>query len=181
VPTYLKTERGLSVVGTGGCLTFLIPGAFIGYLTGGHLTDRLGRHRNIWLFALLSAVCILAYANVPSGADALLLVLGFPLGFCMSAVFSGFGSYLSELYPAVVRGTGQGFTYNTGRAVGAVFPTTVGFLADSWGVGGALGGPRRSRRGRGKDSVTTTTRIRLLPPRWTWPRRCGSFRPGNVP
>ncbi|MFE7646695.1 MFS transporter [Streptomyces phaeoluteigriseus] len=138
VPTYLKSERGLSVVNTGGYLTFLISGAFLGYLTGGHLTDRLGRRRNIWLFALLSAVCILAYANIPSGADTLLLILGFPLGFCMSAIFSGFGSYLSELYPTAVRGTGQGFTYNTGRAVGAVFPTTVGFLADSWGVGGAL-------------------------------------------
>ncbi|CAM5477808.1 MFS transporter [Streptomyces fumanus] len=138
VPTYLKDERGLSVVGTGGYLTFLISGAFIGYLTGGHLTDRLGRRRNIWLFALLSAVCVLAYANIPAGADTLLLVLGFPLGFCMSAIFSGFGSYLAELYPTAVRGTGQGFTYNTGRAVGAVFPTAVGFLADSWGVGGAL-------------------------------------------
>ncbi|MDQ0989726.1 MFS transporter [Streptomyces sp. V3I7] len=138
VPTYLKSERGLSVVGTGGYLTFLISGAFIGYLTGGYLTDRLGRRRNIWLFALLSALCILVYANIPSGANTLLLVLGFPLGFCMSAIFSGFGSYLSELYPTAVRGTGQGFTYNTGRAVGAVFPTLVGFLADSWGVGGAL-------------------------------------------
>ncbi|MFD0313662.1 MFS transporter [Streptomyces flavalbus] len=138
VPTYLKTERDLSVVGTGGYLTFLISGAFIGYLTGGYLTDRLGRRRNIWLFALLSALCILAYANLPSGANTLLLVLGFPLGFCMSAIFSGFGSFLSELYPTAVRGTGQGFTYNTGRAIGAVFPTTVGFLADSWGVGGAL-------------------------------------------
>ncbi|MEH0421772.1 MFS transporter [Streptomyces sp. B21-083] len=138
VPTYLKTERGLSVVGTGTYLTFLISGAFIGYLTGGYLTDRIGRKRNIWLFAVLSALCILAYANIPNGSNTLLLVLGFPLGFCMSAIFSGFGSYLSELYPTAVRGTGQGFTYNTGRAVGAVFPTTVGFLADSWGVGGAL-------------------------------------------
>ncbi|MDX2540655.1 MFS transporter [Streptomyces sp. WI04-05B] len=138
VPTYLKTERGLSVVGTGTYLTFLISGAFIGYLTGGYLTDRIGRRRNIWLFAVLSALCILAYANIPNGSNTLLLVLGFPLGFCMSAIFSGFGSYLSELYPTAVRGTGQGFTYNTGRAVGAVFPTTVGFLADSWGVGGAL-------------------------------------------
>ncbi|MEU0211163.1 MFS transporter [Streptomyces canus] len=138
VPTYLKSDRGLSVVGTGGYLTFLISGAFLGYLTGGYLTDRLGRRRNIWLFALLSAVCIVAYGNIPSGADTWLLVLGFPLGFCMSAIFSGFGSYLSELYPTAVRGSGQGFTYNAGRAVGAVFPTTVGFLADSWGVGGAL-------------------------------------------
>jgi hypothetical protein len=37
-----------------------------------------------------------------------------------------------------VRGAGQGFTYNVGRGVGAFFPTLVGFLAGSWGVGGAL-------------------------------------------
>ncbi|WP_411978250.1 MFS transporter [Streptomyces scopuliridis] len=138
VPTYLKTERGLTVVGTGGYLTFLITGAFTGYLTGGYLTDRLGRKKNIAIFAVLSVVAILAYINIPAGADGLLLVLGFPLGFCMSAIFSGFGSFLSELYPTAVRGTGQGFTYNTGRAVGALFPTLVGFLATSWGVGGAL-------------------------------------------
>lgn len=138
VPTYLKTERGLTVVGTGGYLAFLISGAFVGYLTGGYLTDRIGRKNNIALFAALSAAGILAYTNIPSGANGLLLVLGFPLGFCMSAIFSGFGSYLSELYPAAVRGTGQGFTYNSGRAVGAFLPTLVGFLSDSWGVGGAL-------------------------------------------
>ncbi|MEU6707381.1 MFS transporter [Streptomyces wuyuanensis] len=138
VPTYLKSERGLTVVGTGGYLAFLISGAFIGYLTGGYLTDVLGRKKNIALFAVLSAGCILAYTNIPAGADGLLLVLGFPLGFCMSAIFSGFGSFLAELYPTAVRGTGQGFTYNTGRAVGAFFPTLVGFLAGSWGVGGAL-------------------------------------------
>ncbi|MBT2367687.1 MFS transporter [Streptomyces sp. ISL-10] len=138
VPTYLKTERGLTVVGTGGYLAFLISGAFIGYLTGGYLTDRIGRKNNITLFAVLSAAGIVAYTGIPSGADSLLLVLGFPLGFCMSAIFSGFGSYLSELYPTAVRGTGQGFTYNSGRAVGAFLPTLVGFLSDSWGVGGAL-------------------------------------------
>lgn len=138
VPTFLKSERGLSVVDTGGYLAFLISGAFIGYLTGGCLTDVLGRKRNIVLFAFLSAVSILAYTNIPEGADGLLLALGFPLGFCMSAIFSGFGSYLSELFPTAVRGTGQGFTYNAGRGLGAVFPTLVGFLADSWGVGGAL-------------------------------------------
>ncbi|MFJ3902429.1 MFS transporter [Streptomyces sp. NPDC090025] len=138
VPTFLKTERGLTVVGTGGYLTFLISGAFIGYLTGGHLTDRLGRKKNIALFAVLSAVAVLAYTRIPDGANGLLLVLGFPLGFCMSAIFSGFGSFLAELYPTAVRGTGQGLTYNTGRAIGALFPTLVGFLAESWGVGGAL-------------------------------------------
>lgn len=138
VPAYLKTERGLTVVGTGGYLTVLISGAFTGYLTGGFLTDRLGRKKTIALFAVLSAACVLAYTHLPSGANGILLALGFPLGFCMSAIFSAFGSFLSELYPTAVRGTGQGFTYNMGRGVGAFFPALVGFMAGSWGVGGAL-------------------------------------------
>ncbi|MFG3256265.1 MFS transporter [Streptomyces sp. NPDC048172] len=138
VPAYLDDERGLTVVTTGGFLAAQIVGAFTGYLTGGYLTDRLGRKKTIAVFAALSAVCVLGYTNVPDTADALLLVLGFPLGFCMSAIFSGFGSFLAELYPTAVRGTGQGFTYNVGRGLGALFPTLVGTMADSWGVGGAL-------------------------------------------
>jgi MFS family permease len=138
LPTYLKTERNLTVVGTGGYLAFLISGAFIGYVCGGYITDWIGRKKTFALFAVLSALLILAYINIPSGANNLVLILGFPLGFCASAIFSGFGSFLAELYPTELRGTGQGFTYNFGRAVGAAFPTLVGLLAESWGVGGAM-------------------------------------------
>jgi MFS family permease len=138
LPTFLKSERNLTVVGTGGYLAFLIGGAFIGYVCGGYITDWIGRKKTFALFAVLSAVLIIAYINIPSGANNLVLILGFPLGFCASAIFSGFGSFLAELYPTELRGTGQGFTYNFGRAVGAAFPTLVGLLADSWGVGGAM-------------------------------------------
>ena len=37
-----------------------------------------------------------------------------------------------------MRGTGQGFTYNFGRGVGALFPAAIGFAAQSMGVGGAV-------------------------------------------
>ncbi|MFF2652358.1 MFS transporter [Streptomyces sp. NPDC058045] len=138
VPTYLDEERGLSVGGVGGFLVVQIAGAFAGYITGAHLADRLGRRRTIQTFAVLSFLCVLLYPQVPASWDGVSLLLGFPLGFCMSAIFSGFGSFLAELYPTEVRATGQGFTYNVGRAVGAAFPALVGVLAASWGVGGAL-------------------------------------------
>lgn len=139
LPVYLKNTRDLSVVGTGGYLIFLISGAFLGYVTGGILTDRLGRKRNMQLFSVLSVIFMVAYTQVPAGANTIVLVLGFPLGFCTSAIFSTFGSFLSELYPTALRGTGQGFTYNFGRAVGAAFPTVVGFLAATQlGMAGAL-------------------------------------------
>jgi predicted MFS family arabinose efflux permease len=139
LPTYLKKSRGLDVVGTGGYLFVLISGAFLGYVCGGILADKLGRKRTMQLFASLSVVFMVGYTLVPDGANTLVLLLGFPLGFCTSAIFSGFGSFLSELYPAEFRGTGQGFTYNFGRAVGAAFPAVVGFLASTTlGLGGAL-------------------------------------------
>jgi hypothetical protein len=45
---------------------------------------------------------------------------------------------MTELYPTEVRGTGQGFCYNAGRAIGALFPTMVRFLSDSFGLGVAI-------------------------------------------
>ncbi|GAA3809625.1 MFS transporter [Sphaerisporangium flaviroseum] len=138
VPTYLKTERGLSVIGTGGYLTFLITGAFCGYLTGGHFTDKIGRKKTFATFSLLSGALILLYTQLPADANQYVMFLGFPLGFCSSAIFSGFGAFLSELYPSHIRGTGQGFTYNVGRGVGAFFPTIIGYLATTYSVGGAM-------------------------------------------
>lgn len=138
LPLYLHTARHLNVVNTGGYLAFLISGAFAGYLFGGVLSDRVGRKANFAIFAVAAAVLLVAYSLVPPGANGLLLVLGFPLGFAYSAIFSGFGAFLAELYPAELRGTGQGFTYNFGRAVGASFPATVGFMADKFGIGGAM-------------------------------------------
>ena len=134
LPSYLKKTRELTVIGTGGYLAFLITGAFVGYVCGGYLTDLMGRKKTFLTFAVLSALLIVAYTQIPKGANGLVLILGFPLGFSMSAIFSGFGAYLAELYPTALRGTGQGFTYNFGRAVGAIFPTIVGFL----GAGGAI-------------------------------------------
>jgi MFS family permease len=81
---------------------------------------------------------MIGYTHIPTGANTAVLVLGFPLGFASSAIFSGFGSFLAELYPTALRGTGQGFTYNFGRTLGAFFPTVVGFLATSWGLGAAM-------------------------------------------
>lgn len=138
LPTYLKTERHLTTVGTGSYLSLLIGGAFAGYLCGGYLSDLLGRRKAIGLFGVLSGAILYSYIHIPANANHVLLILGFPLGFCFSAIFSGFGAYLAELYPRTIRGTGQSFTYNVGRAVGAFFPTAVGFAAGSGGLGGAL-------------------------------------------
>src|SRR5574337_545764 len=121
LPTFLKVERKLSVLGTSGYLLVLIAGSFLGYLISAYLSDRLGRRRCFMLFATCAAVLVITYTLIPV-TDSLMLLLGFPLGFFLSGIFSGMGAYLAELFPSRVRGSAQGFCYNFGRAVGALFP-----------------------------------------------------------
>jgi MFS family permease len=138
IPTYLKTQRDLTVVGTAGYLFVVIAGAFLGYLCAGFIHDRLGRKKTFALFSALAGAALVLYFLVPSGSNTVLLIVGFPLGFFSSGCFSGFGSYLAELFPTRMRATGQGFCYNVGRGIGALFPGIIGFLADSIGLGGAV-------------------------------------------
>ena len=138
LPTYLKTERHLSVLNTGGYLLVLITGAFLGYLTSAYLSDRFGRRNCFILFAVSAAVLVVTYTQLPI-TDAAMLFLGFPLGFFLSGIFAGMGAFLSELFPSRIRGSGQGFCYNFGRAVGAVSPPLVGYLSNTIPLGQAIG------------------------------------------
>ncbi|SDA22353.1 Predicted arabinose efflux permease, MFS family [Methylobacterium sp. UNC378MF] len=138
LPTYLKTERNLSVLNTSGYLLMLIFGSFVGYLTSAWLSDRIGRRLGFVLFGFCAGILVLAYTLIPI-TDPVMLVLGFPLGFFLSGVFSGMGAFLSELFPSRIRGSAQGFCYNFGRATGAICPALVGHLSGSLTLGIAIG------------------------------------------
>jgi hypothetical protein len=82
-----------------------------------------------------------------------LLLLGPLIGYFGYGYFSMFGGFVAELYPAAVRATGQGTTYNIGRMAGAVAPYTIGVIASQPGIG--IGSRSASRR-----------RSSCCPPRW---------------
>jgi hypothetical protein len=63
------------------------------------------------------------------------MMLGRVLGYFGHGYFSMFGSFVAELFPTAVRGTGQGTSYNIGRMAGAVAPYTIGALAGLPGIG----------------------------------------------
>jgi len=138
LPTFLKTERGLSVIGSSGYIAVLIVGSFFGYMTGAYLGDAIGRRNTFLVFAIGAIVLVVGYTLAPFG-NAAMLVLGGPLGFFGAGVFAVQGAFYSEQFPTRVRGVGQGFTYNLGRALGAFVPFLVGALAAQMGLGRALG------------------------------------------
>ncbi|MGI4952572.1 MAG: MFS transporter, partial [Janthinobacterium lividum] len=137
LPRFLTTERHLSIVGSTGYLAALIAGSFAGYLVGAWLADRIGRRRLFLLFSLGAIAVVVAYTQIPLSNE-VLWVLGFPLGFFASGYFSGMGAFLTELYPTRLRGNGQGFCYNFGRGIGALFPALVGYLSQAMPLADAI-------------------------------------------
>jgi MFS family permease len=138
LPTFLRTVRNLSVLSTGSYLAVNITGSFLGYVFSAHLCDWLGRRKTFVITALCAAVVVAVYTLVPLGGTALLL-LGFPLGFFQSGIIAGMGATFAELFPTRVRATGQGFSYNSGRAVGSFVPLLVGVMAADLGLARAIG------------------------------------------
>jgi MFS family permease len=138
LPTFLKTERGLSVLNTGYYTFVVILGSFIGYLAAAYASDHLGRKKTFVLFAVGSAIIAVTYTMLPI-SDSWMLVLGFPLGFFVSGNFSGCGPFLTELYPSRVRGSGQGFAYNFGRGMSAFSTPLVGYLSSTITLGKGIG------------------------------------------
>jgi MFS family permease len=138
LPTYLKTERGLSVMGTGSYLGVIIVAFFLGCVTAGYLLDWLGRRRTVLLFALGCTAITVTYLLAPISGSAM-LVLGFPLGFCAAGIPASMGALFSELYPAGIRGSGVGFCYNFGRILSAALPPLIGYMSGQMSLGAAIG------------------------------------------
>jgi MFS family permease len=139
LPTFLArpVTQGGAGMGVVGSLGWLIPvqiGAYFGYLTFGFLADRFGRRRTFITFMIGAAALVPIYGQLARSPLAL-LTLGPVLGYFGHGYFSLFGSFIAELFPTAVRGTGQGTTYNVGRMAGAIAPYTIGALAGLPGVG----------------------------------------------
>jgi MFS family permease len=130
-------EDGGAGMGVVGSLGWIIPvqlGAYLGYLSFGFLADRFGRRRIFILFMLTAAVLVPIYGQM-ARHPFMLLLLGPVLGYVGHGYFSLFGGFIAELFPTVVRATGQGTTYNAGRLIAALAPYVIGVLATLPGIG----------------------------------------------
>jgi hypothetical protein len=87
--------------------------------------------------AVTSIIMVIVYLYVPAG-DIGLLLLGIPLNIAILMKFAPMGPFMTELYPTSIRGTGQGFCYNAGRAIGSVFMTAIGFATAVMPLGTAI-------------------------------------------
>jgi MFS family permease len=136
--TYLRQNQSLTVNVTTAYLAVNILGSFCGYVGMAHLSDALGRRKTFALSAVGATFTVLLYTQLHLPMTVLLL-LGFPLGLFQSGMVSGMGACFTELFPAQIRGSAGGFSYNFGRGIGAMVPAAVGMTSASMGLASSIG------------------------------------------
>ena len=139
LPSFLSrpVAQGGAGMGIVGSLGWLIPvqlGAYAGYLTFGWIADSIGRRKTFVVFMIAAAIVAPLYGSL-AGSPRGLMLIGPLLGYFGTGYFSMFGAFIAELFPARVRATAQGTTYNIGRMAGAAGPFTIGALATMPNVG----------------------------------------------
>jgi len=104
-------------------------GGIVGTATWGRLSEtRLGRRGAASVAATLGIAMIPLFLT--TGSTAALWLGALLMGACGHGAWGIVPSYLSERFPTAVRGTGVGFVYHAGAALGSVTPTVLGSLQD---------------------------------------------------
>jgi MFS family permease len=142
LPAFLATPieqggAGMDILKSVGWIVPVQVGAFLGYVSFGFVSDRIGRKLSFITYLVGAAALVPIYGRMGTNPT-VLMALGPLLGFFGHGYFSLFGAMLAELFPTSVRATLQGLTYNAGRGLSALAPTTIGFVAARRGIGPAL-------------------------------------------
>jgi predicted MFS family arabinose efflux permease len=138
--TFLHNERGLSLAAAGIYVLVNSIGGFVGVWVNAFYSDRLGRRAMFRLFGVGFVLTSSFYLLAPLGNSAwTLLPAGMVYGFFQFGIYASFGPFFTELFPTELRGSGQAFAYNIGRALsGVVFTTSVAQLAKGMPVSTAM-------------------------------------------
>jgi MFS family permease len=137
IPAYLglpaeQGGMGLSIVTTSTWIIVMQVGMWLGYVSFGFISDRVGRKKTYINYLFSAAVLVILYSSVRQ--NTVLLLLGPLVAFFGTGYFSGFGTITAEIFPTRIRASAQGFTYNIGRGLSALAPFTIGALAKEHGL-----------------------------------------------
>jgi AAHS family cis,cis-muconate transporter-like MFS transporter len=137
LPSYLVNELGVDTRNMGWFVAGTYSMTVVGKIVAGYIADIIGR-RAVWVLAgVLTAVYlpVLVYAATPGSISYLLLLFGF----LYAAPYAVNSTYMAESFPAHVRGTAMGASYNLGRVGATLSPVLIGMAASSYSIGLGIG------------------------------------------
>jgi MFS transporter, AAHS family, cis,cis-muconate transporter len=133
LPSYLVRDLGVNLQSMGWYVAGTYAMMVLGKAVTGYLADIVGR-RAMWVASgVLTAIYlpVLVYAATPATVPYLLLVFGLLYG----APYAVNATYMSESFPAHVRGTAMATSYNVGRIGSTVSPILIGSVATTYSIG----------------------------------------------
>jgi MFS family permease len=113
---------------------FMFMMGILGVLSGGYLSDYLGRGRGAALIFALSGVCSFAAGWLTTAPIGWLIGLGFFYGFVTAADSAIYSTAVTELAPPGKVGSTQAVQSFIGFSIGAIVPVLAGGILD--GAGG---------------------------------------------
>jgi AAHS family cis,cis-muconate transporter-like MFS transporter len=137
LPSYLVKDLDVDLQSMGWYVAGTYTMMVVGKVLTGYLADRWGR-RVMWVVSgMLTAVylpVLIAFATPATVAYWLLL-----FGLLYGAPYAVNATYMSETFPAAVRGTAVGTSYNLGRIGSTLSPLLIGVVASKYSIGAGIG------------------------------------------
>lgn len=126
---YLTTQRAIPVNQAALMVSLFGAGSFIAQLSGGELTDRLGR-RPIMLMSFFITPIFMIILGLARGLT-LISIATFMVGFCTDLYRPAVGAAIADLVPPEARTRAYGYNYWAINLGAAVAPVLAGLMAES--------------------------------------------------
>lgn len=137
IPSWLATDKGMSVVKSMNYMIVLNVGGVFGYILFAFIADRFGRKPPAYVALVASIAAVLVFVSIENPQTLLLFAPVY--AFITYPVFGLYGGYLSELFPTEIRGTAVNSIYNVGRLTAFFGPYVMGWIAMSFSMTVAIG------------------------------------------
>lgn len=132
LPLYLSDVIRMEPLWMGATLTLMQVGGILSSLVAGTWSDRIGRRRVLMAGVTLTTVAI--FGMIFAGKGWFLIAGVSLLGFALFGVRAVMQSWMMEVVPAGLGGTGTSLMFGTQSAMGSLAPLVGGVIADHWGL-----------------------------------------------
>lgn len=119
-------QKGLSSAKSLWFTFFMIVAQLPGYLSAAYFIEKIGRKKSLIIYTLGMALSALLWAFVSS--EMLLIIVAILLSLFVLGTWGLVYAYTPELYPTVIRGTGNGMAGVVARIAGILAPQYAGFM-----------------------------------------------------
>jgi AAHS family cis,cis-muconate transporter-like MFS transporter len=133
VPTYITQELGVDLKSMSWFMAGSFIAAIIGKIIAGKVADMYGRKFTWVIGGIMTGLYIPFLIYFANQHNVAYLLMAF--GMLYGTQFGIITTYIQESFPTHVRATAASFAYNIGRALAAVAPLALGFIAGRYSIG----------------------------------------------